>query len=70
VPTANDRSVTHHSLDAVGFLEPGQLADNRRTPVPRAELGRRAQAALWSLRVIVLLLVVMVGYTFVSQLGS
>jgi hypothetical protein len=70
MPTTNDRSATQDSLDALGFLEPGQLADTRRTPVPRAELGGRAQAALWSLRIIVLLLVVMVGYTFVTQLGS
>ncbi len=51
----------------VEFLEPGQLVGNRCTPVPRAELGRRAQAGLWVLRITVLLLVVMVSYAFFTQ---
>ena len=67
MPTADDHSATHERTDVVEFLEPGQLVGNRRTPVPRAELGRRAQAGLWVLRITVLLLVVMVGYTFFTQ---
>jgi hypothetical protein len=50
------------------ILEPGQLTENRCTPVPRAQLGRRAQAALWVLRISVLVLVFMVGYTFVIEI--
>lgn len=53
---------------SVEFLEAGQLTHDRRIPVPRAQLGQRAQAALWVLRITVLLLVLMVGYTFITQL--
>lgn len=53
---------------SVDLLETGQLTHHRRTPVPRAQLGSRAQAALWVLRITVLLLVLMVGYTFITQL--
>jgi len=52
------------------FLEAGQLTFERRVPVPRAALSRRAQAALWALRIVVLLLVLMVAYTFITQLLS
>jgi hypothetical protein len=37
--------------------------------VPRAQLGRRATAALWALRVIAVILSAMIIYTFFSQLG-
>ncbi|MGO9694179.1 MAG: hypothetical protein ACLPYO_10370 [Mycobacterium sp.] len=67
MPTPDDHSATHQRPDVVEFLEPGQLVGNRCTPVPRAELGRRAQAGLWLLRITVLLLVAMVGYTFFTQ---
>lgn len=33
-----------------------------------AELSWRAQAVLWVLRITLLLLVIMVGYTFLTQL--
>jgi hypothetical protein len=67
MPTPNDHSATRQTLDVV-FLEPGQLVGTKCTPVPRAQLGRRAQAGLWALRITVLLLVVMVGYTFFTQI--
>jgi hypothetical protein len=56
--------------DPAAFLEPGQLTVATRRPVPRARLGRRAMIALWSLRVLVIILSAMVLYTFFSQLGS
>jgi hypothetical protein len=69
VPTPASRPATADIPDtSVEFLEAGQLTDDRRTPVPRAQLGRRAQAALWVLRITVLLLVLMVGYTFITPL--
>jgi hypothetical protein len=52
------------------FLEPGQLTAATRRPVPRAQLGRPAMIALWTLRVLVIILTAMVLYTFFSQLGS
>ncbi len=51
------------------FLERDQLVADTSHPVPRADLGLRAQAALWSLRAFVLVVSFMVIYTFVKQLG-
>ena len=71
MPSPANQPVHPHAPDTdtpVGFLEPGQLTRDRRTPVPRAELGRGAAAALWALRIIVLVLVIMVIYTFFTQL--
>jgi hypothetical protein len=50
------------------FLEPGQLVAGTRRPVPRAPLSRRARAALWALRVAVIIVSVMVIYAFAAQL--
>ena len=55
--------------DPVSYLEPDQLVADTTRPVGRAALSRRASAALWALRVFVLVVSVMVVYTFVSQLG-
>ena len=54
----------------IEYLERDQLVADRRRPLPRATLGRRASLALWTLRVFVLVLSAMVIYTFVSQLGG
>ncbi len=51
------------------YLEADQLAAETSRPVPRAVLSRRAVAALWALRVFVVLVSVMVIYVFASQLG-
>lgn len=51
------------------FLEPGQLTAVTRQPVLRAQLSRRANIALWTLRVLVTILSAMVIYTFFSHLG-
>ncbi len=49
-------------------LEPEQLSVHIRQPVPRARLSSRVQAGLWVLRVFVVVLSIMVIYTFISQL--
>jgi hypothetical protein len=56
--------------ELVMFLEPDQLVADKTRPVRRAELSPRATAALWGLRVFVILISAMVIYTFVSQLAS
>ena len=56
--------------DLVMFLEPDQLVVDKSRPVPRAEISGRANAALWALRIFVLVVSAMVIYTFVSQLTS
>jgi hypothetical protein len=58
-------------LDAeemVGSLERDQLVSDRSRPVSRAALSGRARAALWGLRVFVLIVGTMVIYTFFAQL--
>jgi 4-hydroxybenzoate polyprenyltransferase len=56
--------------ELVEFLERDQLVEDKRRPLPRAELSRRAQVALWALRVFCLVLSAMVVYTFFAGLGS
>ena len=52
------------------FLEPDQLVIDKSRPVPCAPLSPKADAALWALRVFVLVVSAMVIYTFFTQLGS
>ena len=35
----------------------------------RAQLGPRARAGLWALRVLVVVMAILVVYTFIAQLG-
>jgi cytochrome c-type biogenesis protein CcmH/NrfF len=49
-------------------LERDQLVAATAEPVPRAPLSRRAKVVLWALRVFVVLVSVMVVYTFVDRL--
>ena len=54
----------------VMYLEPDQLVSDKSRPVPRALPSKRANAALWALRVFVLAVSAMVIYTFFAQLAS
>jgi hypothetical protein len=54
--------------ELVMFLERDQLVADKAHPVPRAHLSPRTRAALWALRVFVLVVSAMVIYTFFSQL--
>jgi hypothetical protein len=54
--------------ELVMFLERDQLMSDRRRPLPPAEVGGRAHAALWALRIFVLIVGLMVIYTFCAQL--
>jgi hypothetical protein len=58
----------HSHEELIGFLEPDQLTARLDQPVARAELGRGARAALWGLRVLVLMVSAMVVYTFIAEL--
>jgi hypothetical protein len=74
----HDQSTQDHSAAEPGpdeeglvmFLEPDQLVSDRSRPVPRARLSRRANVALWALRVFVLVVSAMVIYTFIAQLSG
>ena len=61
--------MTDHDHDLGSYLEPAQLVSGISRPVPRAHLGRWATAGLWALRAFVILISLMVIYTFVAQVG-
>jgi hypothetical protein len=54
--------------ELIMHLERDQFVVETSRPVPRAPLSARATAALWALRVFVVLVSLMVIYTFVDQL--
>jgi hypothetical protein len=54
--------------ELVMFLERDQLDAGTSVPVPRATLNRRVKVGLWALRVFVILVSIMVIYTFASKL--
>jgi len=54
--------------ELIMHLERDQFVDATSRPVPRAPLSARAIAGLWALRVFVILVGLMVIYTFVDQL--
>jgi hypothetical protein len=54
--------------ELVLHLERDQFVAETSRPVPRAPLGARTRAALWALRVFVVLVGAMVIYTFLEQL--
>ena len=57
-----------HEDELIMDLERDQFVAETSRPVPRAVLGARARAGLWALRVFVVLVGLMVVYTFVAQL--
>jgi len=56
--------------ETVNHLERDQLVSGRRVHLPAARLGGATQVGLWALRIFVLVVSVMVIYTFIAQLGS
>ena len=66
--TPANREPREGGADLQSYLEPDQLVAGTERPVPRAQLSRRAVAALWALRIFVIVLSAMVIYTFVAQL--
>ena len=62
------QSVAAADVELIEFLEPGQLVANTTRPIPLAQLSNRTRAALWTLRIFVVLVSTMIIYTFISQL--
>ncbi len=54
--------------ELIEYLEYDQLVADKRRPVARARLSPRANLALWVLRVFVIVVSMMVIYTFIAQL--
>jgi hypothetical protein len=67
-PKAPAEQVQHPRKEHTTFLELGQYTRDRSIPVPLAPLSRRAQTALWLLRIFALIVSFMVIYTFIAQL--
>ena len=59
----------HHGEDLAMLLARDQVAAGDQLPVPRAPLSPRVSAALWALRIFVIILSAVIIYTFVSELG-
>ena len=54
--------------DLIMHLERDQFVAETSRPVPRAPLSARASVGLWALRVFVVIVSLMVIYTFAAQL--
>lgn len=67
VRDAEHEPTDHEEL--IMFLERDQLVADTSRPVSPAHLSARAKAALWVLRAFVILVSLMVLYTFAHQLG-
>lgn len=68
IPERQLQAQERHEDELIMHLERDQFVEETSRPVPRAPLGARAQAGLWALRVFVVLVGLMVIYTFVRQL--
>jgi hypothetical protein len=64
----SDGAAEHASDELIMHLERDQFVAETSRPVARAALSSRTIAALWALRVFVVLVSLMVLYTFVEQL--
>jgi hypothetical protein len=69
-PTTADHppEADYYDNDLVGYLERDQLEESMHRPAPPKYLGTSARVGLWLLRVFVIVISVMVIYTFVIQL--
>jgi hypothetical protein len=63
-----DRPQDEQAEELIAYLEPDQLVVETFRPVGRAVLTRNVAAALWGLRVFVVLVSLMVLYTFIASL--
>ena len=65
-PTLQETEQANQEL--VMFLERDQLVAGTSVPVPRARLNKRIRVGLWALRVFIILVSIMVIYTFAAKL--
>jgi hypothetical protein len=68
IPERDLQSQERHEDELIMHLERDQFVAETSRPVPRAPLSARARAGLWALRVFVVIVSLMVLYTFVEQL--
>jgi len=58
----------HYETQLIQSLEPDQLVAAVAKPLPRLQLSRSVVIALWAVRIFVLIISVLVVYTFIVQL--
>jgi len=58
----------HHESQLIESLEPDQLVAAVAKPLPRLRLSRPVRIALWAIRIFVVIISVLVVYTFIVQL--
>jgi hypothetical protein len=63
-----DALAEHPEDELIVHLERDQTVAETSRPVPRAVLSSRVIAGLWALRIFVVLVSLMVIYTFIDQL--
>ena len=68
IPEQNLQAQERFEDDLIMHLERDQFVAETSRPVPRAALSPRATAGLWALRIFVVLVSLMVIYTFAYQL--
>ena len=68
VPEQNLQARERVEDDLIMHLERDQFVAETSRPVPRAVLTGRATAGLWALRIFVVIVSLMVVYTFIDQL--
>jgi hypothetical protein len=69
-PATTDPTLHENERDQelVMFLERDQLMADTSLPLPRAPLSKRANTGLWALRVFIILISIIVIYTFAAKL--
>ena len=60
----------HNESELIDALEPDQLVAAVAKPLPRLRLSRPVRIALWAVRIFVVIITVLVVYTFVEKLIS
>jgi hypothetical protein len=58
----------HYETQLIQSLEPDQLVAAVAKPLPRLQLSRSVVITLWAVRIFVLIISVLVVYTFIVQL--
>jgi hypothetical protein len=68
-PAAGEPERDEPEQELIEYLEPDQLVAETFRPVARAVLTRNVAVGLWALRVFVVLVSLMVIYTFIASLS-
>jgi hypothetical protein len=68
IPERDLQAQERHEDELIMHLERDQFVAETSRPVPRAPLGAYTRAGLWGLRIFVVIVSLMVIYTFASQL--